>query len=165
MFLVEHRVAVVLFALRQLTIIGVANDVGENVGILPGKACNNFPPWVILLVGVCLSFFGYAVLWLAVSQTVLSLPYWVVGLVVYDSEFPVGATPLYMAGDGVVNKWKGYGILSIRVDGNDALAVFTTVQEARKIVVNEHKPVLVEEAGKFNTPGKEECWCGEEASI
>ncbi|PHU30552.1 Metal tolerance protein 4 [Capsicum chinense] len=39
---------------------------------------------------------------------------------------------------------KGYGIRSIRVDSNDALAVFTAVQEARKIVVNEYKPVLVE---------------------
>ncbi|KAF3656296.1 hypothetical protein FXO38_14218 [Capsicum annuum] len=37
-----------------------------------------------------------------------------------------------------------YGIRSIHVDGNDALAVFTAVQEARKIAVNEHKTVLVE---------------------
>lgn len=66
------------FSQQQLTIIGVANDIGENVGILPGIACNKFPPWVILLFGLCLSFFGYGVLWLAVSQTVLSLPYWVV---------------------------------------------------------------------------------------
>ncbi|KAF3631527.1 hypothetical protein FXO38_26608 [Capsicum annuum] len=47
-------------------------------------------------------------------------------------------------GDGVVTKVQGYGIHSIRVDGNDALAVFTAVQEARKIAVNEHKPILVE---------------------
>ncbi|PHT29516.1 hypothetical protein CQW23_30886 [Capsicum baccatum] len=145
------------FSLRQLTIIGVANDVGENVGILPGQACNKFPPWVILLVGVCLSFFGYGVLWIAVSQIVLSLPYWVVGLVVYDSEFSVGVWSLH--GDGVVTKGKGYGIHSIRVDGNDSLVVFTTVQDARKIAFNEHKPVLVEDAGKFKTLGKEECWC------
>lgn len=65
------------FSQQQLTIIGVANDIGENVGILPGIACNKFPPWIILLVGVFLSFFGYGVLWLAVSRTVLSLPYWV----------------------------------------------------------------------------------------
>ncbi|PHT30773.1 hypothetical protein CQW23_29693 [Capsicum baccatum] len=38
---------------------------------------------------------------------------------------------------------KGYEIRSIRVD-NDALAVFTAVQEARKIIVNEHKTILVE---------------------
>ncbi|KAL3835510.1 hypothetical protein ACJIZ3_010246 [Penstemon smallii] len=65
------------FNQQQLTILGVANDIGENVGILPGIACNKFPPWAVLLVGVCLSFLGYGVLWLAVSQTVQSLPYWV----------------------------------------------------------------------------------------
>ncbi|MCD7456167.1 hypothetical protein HAX54_030782 [Datura stramonium] len=46
--------------------------------------------------------------------------------------------------DGVVTKGQGYGIRSIRVDGNDALAVFTAVHEARKMAVNEHKPILVE---------------------
>ncbi|KAF3615009.1 hypothetical protein T459_14027 [Capsicum annuum] len=38
----------------------------------------------------------------------------------------------------------GYEIRSIRVDRNDVLVVFTAVQEARKIAVNEHKTVLVE---------------------
>ncbi|KAL3819166.1 hypothetical protein ACJIZ3_005071 [Penstemon smallii] len=65
------------FNQQQLTILGVANDIGENVGILPGIVCNKFPPWAVLLVGVCASFFGYGVLWLAVSQTVRSVPYWV----------------------------------------------------------------------------------------
>ncbi|PHT34087.1 hypothetical protein CQW23_25887 [Capsicum baccatum] len=46
--------------------------------------------------------------------------------------------------DGVVTKGQAYGICSSRVDGNDALAIFTAVQEARKIAVNEHKPVLVD---------------------
>ncbi|KAL3633105.1 hypothetical protein CASFOL_026089 [Castilleja foliolosa] len=68
------------FNQQQLTILGVANDIGENVGILPGIACNKFPPWAVLLVGVCASFLGYGVLWLAVSQTVQSLPYWVLWL-------------------------------------------------------------------------------------
>ncbi|XP_022885464.1 protein NUCLEAR FUSION DEFECTIVE 4-like [Olea europaea var. sylvestris] len=65
------------FNQQQLTILGVANDIGENVGILPGIACNKFPPWAVLLVGVFASFLGYGVLYLAVSQTVQSLPYWV----------------------------------------------------------------------------------------
>lgn len=65
------------FNQQQLTILGVASDIGENVGILPGIACNKFPPWAVLLVGVFASFLGYGVLYLAVSQTIQSLPYWV----------------------------------------------------------------------------------------
>ncbi|PHT50562.1 hypothetical protein CQW23_10309 [Capsicum baccatum] len=45
---------------------------------------------------------------------------------------------------GMMGERTGYGIHSIRVDGNDDIVVFTAVQEARKIVVNEHKTVLVE---------------------
>lgn len=61
---------------QQITILGVANDIGESVGILPGIACNKFPPWFLLLVGTVLCFLGYGVLWLSVSQTVQNLPYW-----------------------------------------------------------------------------------------
>ncbi|KAK4717408.1 hypothetical protein R3W88_015746 [Solanum pinnatisectum] len=46
--------------------------------------------------------------------------------------------------DGVVTKGQAYGIRSIRVDGNDALAIFTAVHEARKMAVTERKPILVE---------------------
>nr|XP_029152783.1 protein NUCLEAR FUSION DEFECTIVE 4-like [Arachis hypogaea] len=60
---------------RQLTLLGVANDIGENVGLLPGLACNKFPPWAILLVGSLASFLGYGLIWLALSQTLKSLPY------------------------------------------------------------------------------------------
>ncbi|GMP34593.1 hypothetical protein CsSME_00007399 [Camellia sinensis var. sinensis] len=65
------------FNQQQLTILGVANDIGENVGILPGIACNKFPPWAVLCVGVSACFLGYGVIWLAVSETVQSIPYWV----------------------------------------------------------------------------------------
>ncbi|CAA7406937.1 unnamed protein product [Spirodela intermedia] len=61
---------------QQLTILGVANDVGENVGVLPGVVCNRLPPWAILLVGAACSFLGFGVLWLAVSRTVTTIPYW-----------------------------------------------------------------------------------------
>lgn len=70
---------------QQLTILGVAIDIGENVGIIPGIACNKFPPWVVLLVGVFASFLGYGVLWLAVSRIVQSLPFWVVSF--FDTFF------------------------------------------------------------------------------
>ncbi|GJZ44718.1 nuclear fusion defective 4-like protein [Tanacetum coccineum] len=76
--LYSHALKSVLgYSQQQLTILGVANDFGENTGILPGIACNYFPPWAVLLVGVFSSFFGYGVIWLAISQTVVGLPYWV----------------------------------------------------------------------------------------
>ncbi|CAH9109832.1 unnamed protein product [Cuscuta europaea] len=46
--------------------------------------------------------------------------------------------------DGVVSRGKAYGVRSIRVDGNDALAIFNAVSAAREIAVKEHKPVLIE---------------------
>lgn len=75
--LYSHSLKSVLgFNQRQLTMLGVANDIGENVGILPGLICNKFPPWVILTIGAFACFLGYGVLWLAISRTVLDLPYW-----------------------------------------------------------------------------------------
>lgn len=41
-------------------------------------------------------------------------------------------------------KGQAYGVRSIRVDGNDALAVFSAVQAAREMAVSEHRPVLIE---------------------
>ncbi|XP_028757595.1 2-oxoisovalerate dehydrogenase subunit alpha 1, mitochondrial [Neltuma alba] len=46
--------------------------------------------------------------------------------------------------DGVVVKGRAYGIRSIRVDGNDALAVYSAVHAAREMAVNENRPVLIE---------------------
>lgn len=60
---------------QQVTILGVANDVGENMALLPGIASNKFPPWALLLLGSLLSLFGYGLIWLAVSQTFSQFPY------------------------------------------------------------------------------------------
>ncbi|KAK4391013.1 2-oxoisovalerate dehydrogenase subunit alpha 2, mitochondrial [Sesamum angolense] len=46
--------------------------------------------------------------------------------------------------DGVVVKGQAYGIRSVRIDGNDTLAVYTAVRTARDMVVREQKPILVE---------------------
>ncbi|KAI3869734.1 hypothetical protein MKW98_030915 [Papaver atlanticum] len=75
--LYSHSLKSVLgYSQQQLTMLGVANDIGENVGILPGLICNKFPPWAILLIGTFACFFGYGVLWLFISRTVQDLPYW-----------------------------------------------------------------------------------------
>lgn len=49
-----------------------------------------------------------------------------------------------LAGDGIVVKGQGYGIPSIRVDGTDALAVYTAIHAARNMAISEQRPVLVE---------------------
>ncbi|KAL0351556.1 UNVERIFIED_CONTAM: 2-oxoisovalerate dehydrogenase subunit alpha 2, mitochondrial [Sesamum calycinum] len=46
--------------------------------------------------------------------------------------------------DGVVVKGQAYGIRSVRIDGNDTLAVYTAIRTARDMVVREQKPILVE---------------------
>ncbi|XP_023525580.1 2-oxoisovalerate dehydrogenase subunit alpha 1, mitochondrial-like [Cucurbita pepo subsp. pepo] len=46
--------------------------------------------------------------------------------------------------DGVVVKGQAYGVRSIRIDGNDALAVYTATRRAREMAVAEQMPVLIE---------------------
>ncbi|PON81550.1 Dehydrogenase, E1 component [Trema orientale] len=46
--------------------------------------------------------------------------------------------------DGVVVRGQAYGIRSIRVDGNDALALYGAVHTARNMAIREHRPILIE---------------------
>ncbi|KAK9058285.1 hypothetical protein SSX86_023125 [Deinandra increscens subsp. villosa] len=46
--------------------------------------------------------------------------------------------------DGIVVRGKAYGIPSIRVDGNDALAIYSAVYEARKMAIEKQTPILIE---------------------
>jgi len=47
-------------------------------------------------------------------------------------------------GDGIVGRGVGYGIDSIRVDGNDVFAVYNVIKEAKRRAVEESKPTLIE---------------------
>jgi len=47
-------------------------------------------------------------------------------------------------GDGIAVRGEAYGMASIRVDGNDVLAVYNATKAARKLAVEENKPVLIE---------------------
>jgi 2-oxoisovalerate dehydrogenase E1 component alpha subunit len=48
------------------------------------------------------------------------------------------------AGEGISPRGVGYGMHTLRVDGNDALAVHAAVREARELIIKEKKPVLLE---------------------
>lgn len=56
-----------------------------------------------------------------------------------------------LAGDGVVIRGQAYGIRGIRVDGNDALAVYSAVHAAREMAIAEGRPILVEVQNKNNS--------------
>ncbi|CAL5203942.1 unnamed protein product [Lathyrus oleraceus] len=73
--------------------------------------------------------------------------------------------------DGIVVKGQAYGIWSIRVDGNDALAVYSAVHTAREIAIKEQRPVLIEaltyrvghhstsdDSTKYRSTGEIEYW-------
>lgn len=47
-------------------------------------------------------------------------------------------------GDGIAPRGIGYGIKTIRIDGNDVFAVLKATQEARRLAVEENEPVLIE---------------------
>lgn len=47
-------------------------------------------------------------------------------------------------GDGIASRGVGYGMRTIRVDGNDTLAVYHATVEARRYAVEHSKPVLIE---------------------
>lgn len=100
--LYSHSLKSVLgFNQHQLTMLGVANDIGENVGLLPGVVCNKFPPWVVLSIGAFACFLGYGVLWLALSRTLQSLPYWLVSSLPFVScvfENGFSCTPTRLSG-------------------------------------------------------------------
>lgn len=75
------------------------------------------------------------------------------------------------AGDGIAPRGVAYGIKTIRVDGNDILAVYAAAVEARKIAVEQQQPVLIEtmsyrlgahstsdDPSGYRSPQEEEQW-------
>ncbi|CAH1792075.1 unnamed protein product [Owenia fusiformis] len=47
-------------------------------------------------------------------------------------------------GDGIAARGPGYGMATVRVDGNDVFAVYNCVKAAREMCLRENKPVLIE---------------------
>ncbi|KAK6185343.1 hypothetical protein SNE40_007597 [Patella caerulea] len=47
-------------------------------------------------------------------------------------------------GDGIASRGVGYGMMTVRVDGNDVFAVYNAVKSAREIAVTQNRPVLIE---------------------
>ncbi|XP_052174533.1 protein NUCLEAR FUSION DEFECTIVE 4-like [Diospyros lotus] len=81
---------------RQIAILGVAKDLGDNIGFVAGALSEVLPIWVVLLIGVVQNFVGYGLVWLIVTHRLPALPLWVLCISIFvgtnvDSYFNTGA--------------------------------------------------------------------------
>jgi 2-oxoisovalerate dehydrogenase E1 component alpha subunit len=64
-------------------------------------------------------------------------------LVLLNFFFSIAVEDQYR-GDGIVSRGPGYGMASLRVDGNDVFAVHEATKYARALAMKESRPVLIE---------------------
>ncbi|CAK9159691.1 unnamed protein product [Ilex paraguariensis] len=59
-----------------LNLLSFFKDLGANVGVLSGLINEVTPPWVVLSMGAVLNFFGYFMIWLAVTKKISTPQVW-----------------------------------------------------------------------------------------
>ncbi|KAK9666390.1 hypothetical protein RND81_14G181700 [Saponaria officinalis] len=59
-----------------LNLLSFFKDLGSTVGIPSGLLMEVAPPWVVLATGAVLNFFGYLMIWLAVTQRIAKPAVW-----------------------------------------------------------------------------------------
>lgn len=59
-----------------LNLLGFFKDLGANVGVLAGLINEVTPPWFVLIIGAILNFFGYFMIWLAVTERISKPKVW-----------------------------------------------------------------------------------------
>ncbi|KAI3727055.1 hypothetical protein L1987_66864 [Smallanthus sonchifolius] len=81
---------------RQIAMLGVAKDIGDAIGLVPGSLCEVVPIWVVLFIGVLQNFFGYGLVWLTVNHTLPQFPLWLLCVCIFvgtngETYFNTGA--------------------------------------------------------------------------
>ncbi|RZC49484.1 hypothetical protein C5167_017904 [Papaver somniferum] len=61
---------------KQVARLGVAKDLGDNIGFLAGILCEVLPIWGALFIGAIQNLVGYGWVWLIVTQRVPEFPLW-----------------------------------------------------------------------------------------
>lgn len=59
-----------------LNLLGFFKDLGANVGVISGLINEVAPPWVVLSIGAATNFFGYFMIWLAVTEKIAKPRVW-----------------------------------------------------------------------------------------
>lgn len=73
-----------------LNLLSFFKDLGSIAGIPSGLLMEVTPPWVVLVVGAVLNFFGYFMMWLAVTKRIAKPAVWQMCLYIC-----VGTSPIY----------------------------------------------------------------------
>jgi hypothetical protein len=60
--------------------LGLANDIGENLGLLERFIHNKILLWGIIATGSLASSFSYGLIWLVLNDKISALPCWVMWL-------------------------------------------------------------------------------------
>ncbi|KAI4343600.1 hypothetical protein L6164_010934 [Bauhinia variegata] len=77
---------------KQIAMLGLAKDLGDNIGFVAGKISEFSPTWCVYLVGVVHNFVGYGLVWLIVTHRFPSLPLWAVCIFIFVGT---NCTPYY----------------------------------------------------------------------
>ncbi|WVZ07705.1 hypothetical protein V8G54_021051 [Vigna mungo] len=80
-----------------LNLLGFFKDMGATVGIISGLINEVTPPWVVLSIGVLMNFFGYFMIWLAVSARIPKPQLWQMSLYTF-----IGANSQTFANTGAL---------------------------------------------------------------
>ncbi|KAI3957343.1 hypothetical protein MKW98_003064 [Papaver atlanticum] len=73
---------------ETLNLIGFFKDLGANIGVPSGLIAEIAPSWVVLLIGAGMNFFGYLMIWLAVTGKIAKPKVWHMCLYIYALNFP-----------------------------------------------------------------------------
>lgn len=64
------------YSQTTLNLISFFKDLGANIGIFSGLINEVTPPWVVLSIGAAFNFFGYFMIWLAVTKKIAKPQVW-----------------------------------------------------------------------------------------
>uniref|UniRef100_A0A9I9D3I3 Nodulin-like domain-containing protein n=1 Tax=Cucumis melo TaxID=3656 RepID=A0A9I9D3I3_CUCME len=53
-----------------LNLLSFFQELGANVGVSSGLINEVTPPWVVLLIGIVMNFFGYFMIWRGVTRRI-----------------------------------------------------------------------------------------------
>ncbi|KAG6435074.1 hypothetical protein SASPL_106724 [Salvia splendens] len=68
---------------KQVARLGVAKDLGDSVGFLPGILTDFLPLWGVLLIGAIQNLIGYGWVWLVVTGRTPVLPLWAMCILIF----------------------------------------------------------------------------------